>query len=818
MNAFRRAAASLLSAGLLGTAAWAGFSTPASAAITDVVVNEADSQDAAGGEDWIELYNKGTEVVDLSGLVLKDATDKDPYVIPQGTTIAPGAHLVFEGKATFQFGLGKDDAARLMAADGTTVISQISWGPHATNTWGLCPDGVGAVVDTAAPTKGAANQCTKPTGKVVINEIESQAGQPDDWIELKNVGDAPIDLTGYVMTDNSVDHRYNFPDRTVIQPGEYLTIDVATVAGGFGLGGADSVILYAPDGSIVDQFSWTAHSATSLGRCADGIGAITDTAAPTKNAANSCTVPVVKVNEIKSTGGGADAIELYNPGTSAIDLSGYVVKDNDDTRTDKLPAGTVIEAGGYLVLSEGTHFTFGLGNGDSARLFMADGVTLVDGHTYPAHGDPSWGRCPSGTGDFVVQTTLTLGAANDCGTTSPSPSPTEPTPTTPALPTVPWPGSQTVTPADLLFLEDSSGLDFQFVDGQGVLWAIDNGTGTLWKLDVATDGTLSFAAGWEQGKQVRFADDASTAKGPDSEGVTVADNGMVYIASERDNSDKSINENKILMVDPNASGSQLVAKQTWDITSALPAVTANTGIEAIQYVPDTALAGKLWDSNTGAPYDPATYPNHGDGLFFVAVEDNGTVYAFSLNPDGTYQLVTEFTPGLGGVMALDWDPVLGVLWTMCDDGCENTGAQVTFNGTSQPGVTLVTKPDGLPVLNFEGFATSTEEMCVDGQRPVWWFQDGAKTGALSVGSLPCVLPPSPTAEPTTTSAPTTSAPTTSAPTTSAPTESSATPSASTTDEPNDGGNLPQTGSEGAGALVTLGMLAAAAAAVVMRRR
>ncbi len=53
-------------------------------------------------------------------------------------------------------------------------------------------------------------------------------------------------------------------------------------------------------------------------------------------------------------------------------------------------------------------------------------------------------------------------------------------------------------------------------------------------------------------------------------------------------------------------------------------------------MPDSYLTSKGFvDEKTGAAYKPADYPNHGDGLFFVGVEGNGSVYAYALDQNGT---------------------------------------------------------------------------------------------------------------------------------------------------------------------------------------
>src|SRR5689334_6792774 len=74
----------------------------------------------------------------------------------------------------------------------------------------------------------------------------------------------------------------------------------------------------------------------------------------------------VAINEVESNGGvPGDWVELINLGTSAADISGWHFRDNDATHNYVLPAGSVVAAGGRLVLDEAA-FGFGLGGADSA--------------------------------------------------------------------------------------------------------------------------------------------------------------------------------------------------------------------------------------------------------------------------------------------------------------------------------------------------------------------------------------------------------------------------------------------------------------------
>ena len=149
--------------------------TPAYAAVGDLKINEVESNNGDPG-DWVELKNTGSAPVDASGLILRDNDDTHTYAIPTGTTVAPGAYLLLDEKQ-FGFGLGSSDAARLYAADGTTLLDSYSWTSHAAQTYGRCADGTGAFVDTVKPTRGAANACpaaAKPS--VVVNAVLAGKG------------------------------------------------------------------------------------------------------------------------------------------------------------------------------------------------------------------------------------------------------------------------------------------------------------------------------------------------------------------------------------------------------------------------------------------------------------------------------------------------------------------------------------------------------------------------------------------------------------------------------------------------------------------
>ena len=170
-----------------------------------------------------------------------------------------------------------------------------------------------------------------------------------------------MDLSGFVFKDNDDSHSFTIPAGATIAAGAYLVFDTGTQPNqfNFGLGAADAARLFDPFGRLVDSYSWSAHAATTYGRCPSGTGGFVTTTSSTKGTANDCSNPV-RVNEVESDdGSNPDWIELFNPGGITVDLAGFVLKDNDDTHIFVIPAVTTIAPGGFLVFDA---LGFGLGS------------------------------------------------------------------------------------------------------------------------------------------------------------------------------------------------------------------------------------------------------------------------------------------------------------------------------------------------------------------------------------------------------------------------------------------------------------------------
>jgi hypothetical protein len=116
---------------------------------------------------------------------------------------------------------------------------------------------------------------------VVLNEVmpnntktvADEDGDFVDWVEFYNHGDTPIDLTGFALSDDSVQPlKWTFPDVASITAGGYLTVFLSGKDreghASFRLGNGTEPILFSnPSGTVLDQIvTGPLRSDDSLGR------------------------------------------------------------------------------------------------------------------------------------------------------------------------------------------------------------------------------------------------------------------------------------------------------------------------------------------------------------------------------------------------------------------------------------------------------------------------------------------------------------------------------------------------------------------------
>lgn len=125
------------------------------------------------------------------------------------------------------------------------------------------------------------------------------------------------------------------------------------------------------------------------------------------------TAPAIRINEVKPNGEGPGGwVELFNPTSASVNISGWVITSAKHTAAFTFPAGIVIPSGGFLTVEE-ADFPEGLKSVDEVHLFNPF-KAQSDAFAWPANPVTSFGRCPEGFGPFITNTAPSKTRANLC--------------------------------------------------------------------------------------------------------------------------------------------------------------------------------------------------------------------------------------------------------------------------------------------------------------------------------------------------------------------------------------------------------------------
>jgi hypothetical protein len=301
-------------------------------AITGLVINEfsatqtsfADEQ--GEHEDWIELFNTSGNAIELGGLfVSDDPTNKFKHFITNETQtweLSSGAYqILFADEVetaainhlSFHLsGSGESIGIYQLTGGDTVQVAFTSFGEQLSGfSSARIPNGTGNFVSTFTITPGSANKTTELVTGLVLNEISAlpsvaadEQGDHDDWLELFNTSNSPIDLAGLFITDDNGDRLkhmlYNNGEPWLLPPGGYqlLWADEEPLEGkthvGFKLSSSgDKVGIYQVTGGDTVQLFYETFpfqsSGYSLARLPNGIGPFSLTSKITPAAVNEGT-------------------------------------------------------------------------------------------------------------------------------------------------------------------------------------------------------------------------------------------------------------------------------------------------------------------------------------------------------------------------------------------------------------------------------------------------------------------------------------------------------------------------------------------------
>ena len=191
--------------------------------------------------DVVELKYSGEGVMDLSGMSLTDdPTTRRQFVFGPNTTIESGEHKLLLGGGAedaeaepprLGFGLDGDGEGLYLydtPARGGELVDSVSFGHQVADTSiGRLEEGAWRLNE---PTPGAPNvgKTTAEPQSVRLNEwLSNPSGNrvTDDFIELFNPTELPVDLSGLYLSDNpwGAPEKFRIPEGTFIAPQRALT-------------------------------------------------------------------------------------------------------------------------------------------------------------------------------------------------------------------------------------------------------------------------------------------------------------------------------------------------------------------------------------------------------------------------------------------------------------------------------------------------------------------------------------------------------------------------------------------------------------------
>jgi hypothetical protein len=260
-------------------------------------------------EPWIELYNAGTNAVSLAGLFLADnySNNLTQWAFPADATIGPGQFKIIwaDGDAQESSGTNLHTSFRLHPLSGTIALTRMvgdepqiidyltysNIGPNL--SYGDYTDGQPFFRYTLYTVTPGATNVARP-GAVYINEwvagnqtglVDPADGDFEDWFELFNPNNYPVDLSGYYLADSLTNStQFRIPNGYVIPPFGYLLVwaddnetdqndsSYADLHTSFALSrSGDAIGLFSPDGILIDGVTFPAQTNdVSQGRFPDG--------------------------------------------------------------------------------------------------------------------------------------------------------------------------------------------------------------------------------------------------------------------------------------------------------------------------------------------------------------------------------------------------------------------------------------------------------------------------------------------------------------------------------------------------------------------
>lgn len=384
----------------------------ARASIDEVRINEIQIAGGPGktNDDFIELYNAGSEAVLLDGWKLRKqtstGTESSIRILPVGTTIDPGEYFLWATTSGgFNGEVSADVSSSATISEGNTVILKRSDDSMVDSVVCKEPEGKNAIAYSeddkvwkwvVVGTPGSKNIFDPITPIVGLETLQLTELFPDpkeasdsegEFVEIYNYGTEEISLDGWNLSDGSSEKSLS----GILQSKEYKAFYKTVSLNNSG----DKISLESPGKKVIDLVQYEeakeGWSHALNGRDWQWTPIVT----PNKEnnfPKGSSAVSGVRLNEILANSKGSEDgefIELYNLGDEEVDISWWSIRDTSGS-SYVFPGGIFVGSREYLVITK-KQSGLSLNNSDE-RIELLDAVGgIVDVVSYKtSKEDVSW--------------------------------------------------------------------------------------------------------------------------------------------------------------------------------------------------------------------------------------------------------------------------------------------------------------------------------------------------------------------------------------------------------------------------------------------
>lgn len=225
------------------------------------------------------------------------------------------------------------------------------------------------------------------------------------FVEIENISsDIPVDLSYFHLRTNNAHDDFMFRDNVVVAPGEKIIISP----------NKELAEVFFPNNRSVSSLYFEIAKNSELKLLSSVLTPIISKQINTVNILQTSTQNLV-FNEINFKSGVAkpadDWVEIYNPGTTEVDMSGWLFTDSNNKNKYFFNNGLVLKPNSYIVVAQDINsfksnypdvnnvvgsFEFGLSSdGEFLRLYNKAG-SLIDSVSYGI--SAPWPEGASGTG------------------------------------------------------------------------------------------------------------------------------------------------------------------------------------------------------------------------------------------------------------------------------------------------------------------------------------------------------------------------------------------------------------------------------------